>query len=666
MLRWFLLIILGLACPASAQNEVVLADFEDAGQVAQWTGLAPCHQTSAHASSGTHGLAIEIPKWNENSDEDPRPRVRFEIPANFTKDWSQFDAIAVDLWVDGVEMGGCGIKLEDSTGAQSWTTWTDVKPGRLHEAVLSMEEAAGDIDIKDVRAVVLYALRPPYPYTIIADKLRLLPKKAVPAAELTLTYPNYRGWIFPGEATAEVGARVNAADYGYRLNELQMVLALEGPGFSRKATLPVKQTLARYAVSCQGAPEGAMTLTASLERKRNHAVLQSKHWPVKRLSATEVAAMPVYIDRRNTTMVNGKPFFPLGFYTRPDEETIHEIAGTPFNTLLMYFTDRVPKDKMRGLLDEMQRQNLKLVYCMNDVYPRATYLEKDGWEGIKGNESISNAVVEAYRNHPAVLAWYLNDELPREQLPELLDYYRRVREHDPNHPTLITLCQKKDFAWLWQTTDVLSGDPYPIPRGKVNEVALAMQKAKEPSLGSQPVWLVPQSFAWYQHDPKNTDRARIPSQKDLETGRAPTYEEGRCMTYLGLVHGAKGLIYWCYYNMRMLPQYQEMWAWMKSIGEEVNTLSPMLLTGKDVQMPATCEAAAAIHLALKRDGNDYCLIAVNTETKPVEYNARIPEAQGASIEVQFENRKVSTNSGMLTDNFAPLAVHVYRWHAQEK
>lgn len=659
--------VLWSVTPAGAQNETVLADFEEPSSLSLWEGLAPFKQTTAHASSGTHGMAIEVPKWNEEKGEDPRPRVRLPFADGKgypTKDWSGYGAVAIDLWVDGAEMGGFGIKIEDGSGTSSWTTWIDVKPGRLFEAVLTMEEAAGDIDITDIQAVVLYALRPPYPFTITVDRLRLLPGKPVPAAELELTYPNYRGWILPDSKTVEVGARVHAREYGYAEKELQVALSLEAAGFTRKAVLPVRTEEARYAIASEGCPEGAVTLKAQLLRKRTKAVLQSKQWNLKKLSQTEVKALPVYVDRDNNTIVDGQPFFPMGFYMNSLESHIDEVADSPFNTLLIYGTDRIPKVKMTALLDKIQSKNLKLVYCMNDVYPRATYLEKDGWEGIKGNENMSRAIVEAYRDHPALLAWYLNDEIPREQQAELMDYYRRVREGDPGHPTLITLCQKKDFAWLWQTTDILSGDPYPIPRGKVTEVAWAMEKSKAPSLGSQPIWLVPQAFAWYQHDPKNTDRARIPSQTDLDTGRAPTYEEGRCMTYLGLTHGAKGLIYWCYYNMRVLPQYEEIWIWMKSIGQEVKDLSPALLTAQDLGPLPVSPASKDFHTLLKRQGNTYCLMAVNAGTASCTATFQAPISASTSVEVRFENRKLTAQKNAIADTFAPLAVHVYQWETK--
>jgi hypothetical protein len=657
-------LLLLTTCSLYAQNEVMLADFEDPGFAAKWDGLVQVRPSTSHSSSGTHGMAFDIPRWDEEGGADPRPRARlaFANGKGFpSKNWSGYGAIAVDVWLDGADSGGFGIKLLDGTGASSWTTWIEVKPGRMYQAVLTMEEASGDVDITDVDAVVLYALRPKQPYTITVDRLRWLPKQPVPAAVMELAYPNYRNWIFPNVNTLAIHAHVNAREYGYNLAELQMELSWQSGSLSRNINLPINAQEARYTIPVAENVSRDVILKAQLVRKTARTVLQSREWHLQKLNDAQVAQLNVYIDQNNNTILNGKPFFPLGFYASSAETQINEIADSPYNTLLIYGTNHIPKAKMSGLLDKLAEKNLKLIYCMNDVYPRATYLEKSGWEGLFGNDAICQAAVQAYRDHPALLAWYLNDELPREQQPELEDYYRRMTELDPDHPTLITLCQKKDFAWLWKTTDILSGDPYPIPQGSVTEVVQAMKKARQASMGSQAIWLVPQAFAWYQHDPKNTDRARIPSPRDLETGRAPNYAEGRCMTYLGLVHGAKGLIYWCYYNMRVLPQYQEMWTWMKSIGQEVKELSPTLLEAQDLGSISISREPKDFYTMLRKEGNTYTLIAVNAGNETCEPTLTVNVAANTTLEVKFENRTVTSFKNGFRDNFEPLAVHVYRW-----
>jgi hypothetical protein len=90
----------------------------------------------------------------------------------------------------------------------------------------------------------------------------------------------------------------------------------------------------------------------------------------------------------------------------------------------------------------MRVAGLRLVYCLNDVYPTATYLEGKAWEGIRGNDAIAAAVVAAYRDHPAVLAWYLNDELPHALAPRLEDYYTEYSRAIPRIP--VSLCCATD------------------------------------------------------------------------------------------------------------------------------------------------------------------------------------------------------------------------------
>jgi acid phosphatase type 7 len=168
----------------NAQTKVLLADFEDAGPIDSWQGLAPFRRTTDHASFGKHGLAIEITQLNDEFGDGPHPNVRLPYDAGKgypIKNWENFKAVAIDVWMDGAETAKFGINVEDGTGTASCTKWIDVKPGRPFEAMLTIEEVLGDIDITDVQAVALYAMRQSGPFTITVDRLRLLPRKSFPA-----------------------------------------------------------------------------------------------------------------------------------------------------------------------------------------------------------------------------------------------------------------------------------------------------------------------------------------------------------------------------------------------------------------------------------------------------------------------------------------------------
>ena len=484
------------------------------------------------------------------------------------------------------------------------------------------------------------------------------PQSGPATARFQLRYPNYRGWLFPGHRSAEVGIAIPPDTFRFRAPGLELRLELSGTGLTNRAAHRLQSETAELSVPAEGLPAGDLLLKASLCSGSRQ--LAARTWHLRLLTRAEVKSVRAYVDSDNRLILDGKPFFPLGWYGAVNESQLAEIADSPFNCLLAYGTDRVPKERMRRFLDTMQASGLKLIYCMNDVYPTATYLKNTGWEGIRGNSNIAAAVVEAYRDHPAILAWYLNDELPRKLAPQLEGYYHAVRQGDPSRPCFIVLCNTSEFRYFPQTTDILGVDPYPIPRHPVTQVADYLDAAQKAVQGAEPVWLVPQAFAWYQYNSKNADRGHIPSKEELRTGRAPTREEERCMTYLGLIHGAKGLIYYCYYDLRVLPQYKEMWGWMKSIAAEVKTLSPALLS---TQAPGHWRVSTPVQGRLFRKGDRLYLLAANPTKAPCQVRFDLERTIGRQVEVLFENRDIPANDGTFQDSFTPLAVHVYlvRW-----
>ena len=334
-----------------------------------------------------------------------------------------------------------------------------------------------------------------------------------------------------------------------------------------------------------------------------------------------------------------------------------EIADSPFNCVLNYGLNHVPKGRMLAYLDRARQKGLKVIYCLNDVYPTATYI--NSWEGLAGNQPIADAVVDAYKEHPAMLAWYLNDELPAELEPRLEQYYHRVASADPNHPCFIVLCNMPEVKLFPATTDIIGVDLYPVPKSPVTIVSDEAEIAKAAVAFHKPLWLVPQAFGWYQYTSENKDRGHNPSAAELKEGRAPTYEETRCMTYLALTHGAKGLIYYCYYDLRVLHQYQKMWGELKSIAAEVKTLSPMLLSPDDRGVALCLPPNGTIDTRLKQKGGRLYLIAINTATEPCQVTFNLGRLRSSQAEVLFEGRSVRLAKARMIDDFKPMAVHVY-------
>ena len=646
-------------------SPTILADFETPGSLDLWTGLTHS-QTDAHASSGKYGMVFSIPNYVEGQEERPRVVLPFANGKGFPfDDFSAYQAISVDAWVEGDSPGKVGIMLRDAQGDKSWTTHITVEPGTINHAVLPMKEAMADSDIHHVDEIWLYAVRPETAYTLVVDKVCLIPRDTPPLAQFDLVYPNYRGLIFPGAGDIEVTGIIAARENGLKPKGLQVVLSLDAGAQHNVEEYGVRSK-SPYRIAVDDLPDGPVTLTASIVRKRGGQRLASKEWTLQKLTAAQRDVLKTYIDRDNTTMVDGKPFFPLGWYGGVNEEQMAEIADSPFNTLLAYGTDFAPKDKMLRFLDEMDARGLKLMYCMNDVYPTATYFDGKNWEGVEGNDAIAAAIIAAYRDNPAILGWYLNDELPHKLVPQLTEQYQRIIAADPNHPCFIVLCNRSELQYFPETTDIMGVDPYPIPKDPITRVSSFVDAAQEAVSAHKPVWLVPQAFGWYQYNSKNPDRGHTPSAEELRDGRAPTFEEERCMTYLGLVHGAKGLIYYCYYDLRVLPQYEEMWAGMKKIVAEVKELEPVLLSPDDLGEAELIPADASIHTSLKRCNGRLYLLAVNGERQPCHVTFKLKHKLPPEVAVMFENRTVTTQGKRLSADFAPLEVHVYDLGAQKR
>jgi hypothetical protein len=382
--------------------------------------------------------------------------------------------------------------------------------------------------------------------------------------------------------------------------------------------------------------------------------------PLRRLTEKEAAAVPSYVDEHNRLIVNGYPFFPLGWYGARNIRHLEEIANSPFNCILDYGINGMPLNEIRTYLDTAQTCGVKLIYCMNDLYPAATYHKQIGpWTG---NADMARGVISTFKDHPAVIAWYLNDELPREMIPDLMRYYDLVRSTDPNHPTFIVHFVRDIIADYVPTTDILGIDVYPVPSRGVMPVSDMTDVGIAATQGLKPLWMVLQAFAWYQYgDPEDPDatggRGRTPTENELRAGRAPTRDEERCMTYLALTHGAMGLIYYSYYDMHVLPQYEEMWGWMKEIGAEVKTLSPALLS--PVKRPVEVRGdSRQIHALLKEYEGKWYLLAVNGEYTPAAAEFVLPGA-AESVKVLFEEHTPTLTGAVLADDFAPLAAHVY-------
>lgn len=355
----------------------------------------------------------------------------------------------------------------------------------------------------------------------------------------------------------------------------------------------------------------------------------------------------VGFDKDGFLTVEGKPYFPVGIYTLQarqggHDDVMEEGRQAGFNCTVFY---AYTVETITPLLDAAQRHGLRAF-----VYPANPYRVR---EHTATREELVGEV-RARMNHPALLGWYLVDEpegIGVSSVETVRNYYQLVKETDPSHPCSLVIMSPGAAANYGGSADIVWIDPYPVPDSPVTYVSECMDGAHASVVGDKPVWAIPQAFDWSVWKTGKIDKIH-----------RPTPDEERCMTYLALVHGAKGIIYWAHTGSKYyIHDYPEHWTAVKKIAGELRDLSPVLLTVDSRIKASATPATATVDLMVKElDGQTY-VFAVNRETKACQATLSLAGTKPASnIEVLFESRSVTGDRKGWTDSFRPFEVHVYR------
>src|SRR5690606_28262134 len=199
------------------------------------------------------------------------------------------------------------------------------------------------------------------------------------------------------------------------------------------------------------------------------------------------------------------------------------------------------------------------------------------------------ATVEEFRDHPALLGWYLGDELRIEQYgAQLAAHHEAVIAADPDHVTFsVDNKEPVPGADYMRTADIFGMDSYPVYEvGSDKEdlpepQRLAKSAARE--IAGRAMWHVPQSFSW---------GGRVTTG----VGRFPTAHEFRNVCWQMIVEGATGLIWYNLYAMRRDDEligdgvtnrtpFVESMGIATAAAQEISDLIPVLLSvepGPDV------------------------------------------------------------------------------------
>lgn len=468
-----------------------------------------------------------------------------------------------------------------------------------------------------------------------------------PPLQTMLLKPNYRGQVTPETKEIELAADLMLDDYDLKSAEVQLKLALvsQPDGQTvREATVTPTSAHPRVQMAATGLAEGKYELRAQLVRKADASVIGTDGWRIVVPNATELAKRPAYIDEHNRLIVNGKPFFPLGMYfsslSEPDLKTYSDSA---FNCVMPYGAP----DKAG--LDLAQQYGQKVIYSVKDVYVGSTWAPQ-GLKTAEDERAFIEAKTKAFKDHPALLAWYLNDELPIDLMPRLEAHQQWLEDLDPGHPTWVVLYQVNQLALYRKTFDVLGTDPYPIP-GQPARMAADWTKACEESvMHSRPVWQVPQAM---------THAAYAKTEAEKKGLRSPTLPELRSMSWQCITEGASGLIYYSWFDLKKFPDtFDQEWAHNKQVAAEIKEWVPTLLSVEPVP-PIKAKSQDWLHWTTRQAGNVTYLFVVNDEEASHETTFEMPKA-AREVLIEGQEKPITPEGTTLPVRLGAFEVKVYK------
>jgi hypothetical protein len=208
----------------------------------------------------------------------------------------------------------------------------------------------------------------------------------------------------------------------------------------------------------------------------------------------------------------------------------------------------------------------------------------------------------APENLPLV-AWYAYDEPDVVGLSSaaLSAEIATVRRWDPRTPATFVIGQGSPAKKYTGIGDALMLDWYPVPHHPIGTVADEIDKAYWYT-GGRPLWFLVQSFDWRDWPQGNPKKARI--------GRFPDHIELRAMSYLAVVHGAKGLFY---YTLKRgdgssLLDWPELWQATARMAREMRAMQPIFSANRRVPLPFEPKPGGVEAACWRWRGRDYVVL----------------------------------------------------------
>jgi hypothetical protein len=481
-----------------------------------------------------------------------------------------------------------------------------------------------------------------------------------PPLDVFLLAPNFRGMLFEDRPplvrvalTAAAGSRVRLAlvDEAGGAAAREREVTLSGPSMTAE-------------LDAAGLPGAAWLLRAELLDGAGTPTYRYPDHRILRVPARARDELRVWYDERNVTHLAGKPRFVLGLYTTSGYSTtratyaqgqngwgIARMAEAPMNMLINYHLGRAPIPALTTYMDELYDRGIHYLQTVNFYHREdAQYREIEYPAAREGEVALNRWVARTLSAHRGLAGFYTADERPAEIVPKVFAQRQVLAAAAPGTVTYAVLGDGLERqAPLWRdAVDVLGLDPYPVlkPSGQ-NDLAMVgewTRLGQDAVKGSRPLWMVIQYFPL-------TSLGGWPSYGDLKT-----------MSWMAIIEGAQGLLYWSYGEKGLAwikdPRTrEEKWSELVRLTKEIHALEPVLLA-PDVEVARA--SAPAVRALGKRtaDGARY-LFAYNTTGNPTTVSWTLTAPATGIVDLDAQAPVPGVERERFTATFRPYEVKRY-------
>ena len=299
-----------------------------------------------------------------------------------------------------------------------------------------------------------------------------------------------------------------------------------------------------------------------------------------------------------------------------------------------------------------------------------------------------NEVGLKYLDDPTIIGWMQGDEpdierpqgegkgaLPPITPEQIIADYGKMRAADPSRPIFLNLAgdpdiiergvrrgHAEDYPEYAKGCDIFSFDVYPVANvrpeavGKLWYVARGIERLIQWSDGRKVIWNC------------------LECTGINNVTRKPTPHEVRCETWMSIIHGSRGLV-WFVHEFRPvlheagLFEDPEMLATVAALNRQIQSLasvinSPPLSNAATVKSDS---AAVPVALTVRQHGGATYLFAVSMRGEQTKASFQVAgRLADAAAEVIGEHRSIPVRRGVFADQFNPWDVHLYRIPGMER